>query len=147
MFWHCICWCLSLWLLFLNVNFFAPFWKSLSILMCLVVTVLLEILASVLINIDDLNTSHNRTKLLCFFDEAKLTYIDNMWTFCISLWLADYQIESLVMNIAHWQKYGVLFDIGVNALCDDLTMNYLWWYLEFSPLVRLTKWCNLFEWS
>lgn len=47
------------------------------------------------------------------------------------------------MNIANLQKYRVLFDFSVNALCGELTMNHAWSHLEIAMFIRLTKWYEL----
>lgn len=46
------------------------------------------------------------------------------------------------MNIVYQQKCVVLFDFGINAMCNDNILNHAWWLLEFSPLVQLTKWSD-----
>ena len=100
-----------------------------------------------LINTDDLNSASKGTNMNVRLQWGKWCLLNNMWSLWILLWLANCIIEFPLINIAHLQKCGVLFVSGVDALCAKLTVNHVWWYLIFSPLVRSTKWPELMIWS
>lgn len=59
----------------------------------------LVIWVSLLINTDGFNSAFNHTKLQCGHDEVKWSFISNMWTFCISMWLGSYQMSLLLWGL------------------------------------------------